>query len=144
MTLNTDLLRTSFELLEKQKTDFSNLFYKNLFADYPQVKPLFAHTDMNEQAKKLFASLILVVENLSKPDTLTSALRGLGTRHVKYGVFPEHYPMVGGTLLKSMASNLKEDWTPEIAAAWTEAYEAITEIMLDGTDYPKEILDPQS
>ena len=144
MTLNTDLLKTSFDLLAKQKTEFSDLFYQNLFADYPQVKPLFAHTDMNEQAKKLFASLILVVENLSKPDTLTSALRGLGTRHVKYGVFPEHYPMVGGTLLKSMASNLKEDWTPEIAAAWTEAYEAITEIMLDGTDYPKEILDPQS
>ena len=99
MTLNTDLLKTSFDLLAKQKTEFSDLFYQNLFADYPQVKPLFAHTDMNEQAKKLFASLILVVENLSKPDTLTSALRGLGTRHVKYGVFPEHYPMVGGTRL---------------------------------------------
>jgi len=144
MTLNTDLLRTSFDLLEKQKTDFSNLFYKNLFLDYPQVQSLFAHTDMNEQPKKLFASLVLVVENLSKPDILTNALHGLGTRHVKYGVFPEHYPMVGGTLLKSMATTLKEDWTPEIAAAWTEAYGAITEIMLDGTDYPKEILDPQS
>ena len=144
MTLNTDLLRTSFELLEKQKTDFSDLFYKNLFADYPQVQPLFAQTDMNEQSKKLFASLVLVVQNLTKPDVLTTALHGLGTRHVKYGVFPEHYPMVGGTLLKSMATTLKGDWTPETARAWTEAYGAITEIMLEGTDYPSEILDPQS
>lgn len=144
MTLNTDLLRTSFDLLEKQKIEFSDLFYQNLFIDYPQVKPLFAHTDMKEQPKKLFASLVLVVENLSKPDVLTNALHGLGTRHVKYGVFPKHYPMVGGTLLKSMATTLKEDWTPETAAAWTEAYGAITEIMLEGTDYPEEILDPQS
>ena len=88
MTLNTDLLRNSFELLEQQKIEFSNLFYKNLFADYPKVKPLFAHTDMNEQPKKIFASLVLVVENLSKPDILINALLGLGTRHVKYGVFP--------------------------------------------------------
>lgn len=144
MALNTDLLRNSFNLLKQQKTDFSDLFYKNLFADYPQVKHLFTHTDMNEQPKKLFASLVLVVENLSKPDILTNALHGLGTRHVKYGVFPEHYPMVGGTLLKSMATTLQEDWTPETSAAWTEAYEAITKIMLEGTEYSKEILDPQS
>ena len=144
MTLNTDLLKTSFGTLRKQQTDFSNLFYSTLFSDYPQVKPLFAHTNMEEQPKKLFASLVLVVENLTKSDVLTNALHGLGTRHVKYGVLPEHYPMVGGTLIKSMATILQEDWTPETLQAWTEAYSAITEIMLEGTDYSTEILNPSS
>ena len=142
MSLQNDLLTTSFDLLKARQEEFSNCFYQNLFADYPQVKPLFVDTDMKEQAKKLFASLVLVVQNLTNPDALTPALRGLGTRHIKYGVLPEQYPMVGSTLLKSMAATLDENWTDNIAEAWTEAYKAIAEIMLDGTEYSPEILNP--
>lgn len=144
MPLKTDLLQTSLALLKDQKSEFSALFYQNLFADYPEVKPLFAHTNMEEQPKKLFASLVLVVENLKQPDTLTIKLKGLGSRHVKYGVLPKHYPMVGGSLLKSMAVILKENWTSEILEAWLEAYAVITEVMLEDSDYPEEILYPES
>ncbi|MEM7062468.1 MAG: globin family protein [Cyanobacteria bacterium P01_B01_bin.77] len=141
MPLNTELLTTSFELLKARKIEFSDCFYRTLFTDYPQVKPLFAHVDMIEQPKKLFASLVVVVGNLTNPDALMPALKGLGTRHVDYGVLPSHYPMVGGALLKAMAEILKEDWTEEVLEAWTEAYTAITKIMLDGLDYPEKILD---
>lgn len=48
MPLKTDLLQTSFTLLKDQKSEFSVLFYQNLFADYPEVKSLFAHTNMEE------------------------------------------------------------------------------------------------
>lgn len=144
MALQTDLLTTSFALLRENEAEFTQAFYGSLFADYPEVKPLFTTTDMQEQAKKLFASLVLVVNNLTKPEALTPALTGLGTRHVKYGVLPEHYPLVGSTLLKSMATTLKDQWTPEVEAAWTDAYGAITEIMLAGTDYSQEILNPGS
>ena len=136
MTLKTDLLGTSFDLLRDRETEFTQAFYGTLFTDYPEVKPLFATTNMKEQAKKLFASLVLVVNTLKQPDQLVPALKGLGTRHVKYGVLPEHYPLVGSTLLKAMAATLKAQWTPEFEAAWAEAYSAITEIMLDGTEYP--------
>ncbi|MEM9091800.1 MAG: globin family protein [Cyanobacteria bacterium P01_F01_bin.53] len=144
MPLNTDLLTSSFTLLQERKLEFSDTFYQTLFADYPEVQPLFTHVDMQEQPKKLFASLVLVVNNLTRPDVLTNALKGLGTRHVKYGVFPSHYPMVGGTLLKTMAITLGDSWTPEVATAWTEAYSAITEIMLEGSDYPEETLMPSA
>ena len=142
MALNTDLLETSFALIRDRQADFTHCFYTTLFTDYPQVKPLFAHTSMDEQPKKLFASLVLVVNNLTQPDVLTHALKGLGTRHLKYGVLPEHYPMVGGSLLKAMAATLEDQWTADFATAWTEAYSAIAEIMLEGADYPAEILTP--
>ena len=144
MALNTDLLTASFDLLKHNKSEFSHLFYNTLFSDYPEVKPLFAHTNMNEQPKKLFASLALIVQNLTKPGVLTNTLQGMGTDHVKYGVFPEHYPMVGSTLLKSMATTLEENWTSEVSDAWAEAYAAITELMLAGTDYPENILELKS
>ncbi|MEM9219721.1 MAG: globin family protein [Cyanobacteria bacterium P01_F01_bin.150] len=144
MALNTELLTTSFALLKEHRLEFSDTFYDKLFTDYPEVTPLFAHVDMKEQPKKLFASLVLVVNNLTKPDALLPALKGLGTRHVNYGVFPSHYPIVGATLLESMAATLGDQWTNEMAEAWAEAYSAITKIMLDGLDYPDETLEIRS
>ncbi|MBE9011297.1 flavohemoprotein, partial [Pseudanabaenaceae cyanobacterium LEGE 13415] len=97
-------------------------------------------TPMNEQGKKLFASLVLVINSLRQPDALNGALTGLGTRHVQYGVLPEHYPMVGNTLLKTLESFLGTDWTPQTKQTWIDAYDAIAEIMLEGADYPPAVL----
>jgi hemoglobin-like flavoprotein len=140
MSLNVELLESSFSQIEDRQTEFTEYFYANLLNDYPEVKPLFANIHMAEQQKKLFQSLVLTVNNLSKPDILTGALKGLGTRHVKYGVLPEHYPMVGSSLLKTFAICLQESWTPDIEQAWIEAYGAITQLMLDGAEYPVKIL----
>lgn len=133
MSLDTKILSTSFDYLRDHESEFTTYFYSTLFSDYPQVQPLFKTTQMNEQAKKLFSSLVLVVNNLTKPDILTEALKNLGNKHTEYGVLPEHYPMVGSTLLKAMAMTLKDNWTSETEEAWTEAYSSITDIMLEGT-----------
>ena len=135
MSLQVELLEQSFDKVKPQANEFVGSFYENLFTAHPEAKPLFETTDMEAQQKKLLASLVLVVENLRKPEALDSALRGLGARHVKYGALPEHYPLVGGALLTTFEQYLKEDWTPETKQAWTEAYGAISEIMLDGADY---------
>jgi hemoglobin-like flavoprotein len=137
MSLQVEVLETSFEKVKPYANDFITSFYGNLFTDYPAAKPLFTHTDMKKQGDMLLTSLVFVVENLRKPDALSKALKGLGARHVKYGALPEHYPLVGNTLLKTFEQYLKEDWTPETKQAWTDAYGAIAEIMLDGADYSK-------
>ena len=76
-----------------------------------------------------------MIENLRKPGALTEALKGLGARHVKYGALPEHYPLVGNTLLKTFEQYLGQAWTVETKQAWVEAYGLITEVMLEGADY---------
>ena len=135
MSLQVELLESSFEAVKPQADEFVDSFYSNLFTMYPEAKPLFANSDMKEQKKKLLASLVLVVENLKNPNVLGNSLRGLGARHVKYGALPEHYPLVGNSLLTAFEQHLKEKWTPEVKQAWVDAYGAITEIMLDGADY---------
>ncbi|MEH2350865.1 MAG: globin family protein [Nostoc sp.] len=142
MSLNIELLESSFLQIKAQETEFMAHFYKTLFADYPEVKPLFANTHMGKQAKQLFKSLVLVVDNLRRPDVLSNALKGLGTRHLQYGVLPEHYPMVGGTLLKVLSIYLENAWTPATEQTWSEAYAVVTQLMLSGADYPVEILTP--
>lgn len=140
MPLNVELLEESFGQVKPRATEFSSSFYDNLFNDYPEAKPLFAHTDMTEQRKHLIKALVLVVENLRKPDVLSEALKGMGARHVKYGTLPQHYPMVVNTLLKTFESYLGADWTPEVKQAWTDAYVTVVSLMLEGSNYPDDVL----
>lgn len=140
MSLNVELLETSFGKVKPHANEFSSRFYTNLFTNYPEAKPLFANTDMEKQGKKLLASLVLVIENLRKPEVLSDALKGLGARHVQYGALPEHYPLVGNALLMTFEQFLQDDWTPETKQAWVDAYGAITAIMLEGADYSADVL----
>ncbi|MEM8604882.1 MAG: globin family protein, partial [Cyanobacteria bacterium P01_H01_bin.121] len=144
MSLQVELLEQSFEQVKPQADSFVASFYDNLFTDYPAAKPLFQTTDMAAQKQKLLSSLVLVVESLRKPEALTTALKGLGARHVKYGALPEHYPLVGNSLLKTFEQYLQANWTPEVKQAWVDAYGAITTLMLDGADYSEQDLKLES
>ncbi|NEO32593.1 MAG: flavohemoprotein [Symploca sp. SIO3C6] len=132
MSLAVEVLEQSFEKVKPQANEFATSFYENLLTDYPETKPLFANTDMESQKQKLLTSLVLVVENLRKPDVLENALKSLGAKHVDYQVIPEYYPYVGQALLKTFEHYLDSDWTPEVKQAWTDAYSAITSLMLEG------------
>ncbi|HEY7125928.1 MAG TPA: globin family protein [Ktedonobacterales bacterium] len=136
MTLQIELLETSFQEIAPKGAAFVAKFYETLFAEFPQTKGFFTSTDMAEQKKKLLGALALVIQNLRKPDVLAAALKGLGQRHETYGVRPEHYPIVGAVLLDTFAGFLGERWTPELRAAWAEAYEAVCTLMLAGTAVP--------
>ena len=145
MSLQVELLEESFEKIKPQANEFVDSFYENLFEATPEVKPLFAHTDMKVQKQKLLASLILVIENLKTPNVINDSLKGLGARHVQYGALPKHYPLVGAALLITFEQYLKNDWTPDVKKAGIDAYGLVSEIMLDGADYsPKEISLPTS
>ncbi|MEG3841044.1 globin family protein [Microcoleus sp. herbarium14] len=134
MSLNVELLEQSFEQIKPRANDFVASFYENLFAAHPEVKPLFAHTNMVEQRKHLIAALVLVIQNLRKPEVLGKALKTLGAKHVGYGTIPQHYPAVGEALLTTFEQYLQQDWTIEVKQAWVDALTAITALMLNGAE----------
>ena len=134
MSLNVELLEQSFEKIKPRSEEFVASLYENLFAAHPEAKPLFAKTNMVEQRKHLLAALVLVVQNVRKPEVLGQALKTLGAKHVRYGTAPQHYPLVGQALLTTFEQYLQQDWTPEVKQAWTDAFGAITPLMLKGAD----------
>jgi hemoglobin-like flavoprotein len=136
MTLQIDMLETSFQEIAPQGEAFVAAFYERLFAQFPQTRAFFTATDMKEQKKKLLGALGLVIQNLRKPDVLAPVLKGLGQRHAAYGVRSEHYPIVGAVLLDTFAAFLGERWTPARRDAWTHAYQAICALMLQGDTVP--------
>ena len=105
------------------------IFYDRLFEVAPSVKAMFP-ADMTEQRRKLMMMLAAVVKGLGNLESILPAASALAKRHVSYGAQPEHYPVVGGALLWTLEKGLGEDWTPEIADAWTTAYGTLSGYMI--------------
>ncbi|MCL1467933.1 globin domain-containing protein [Argonema galeatum] len=144
MSLKVELLEQSFQRIRPQADEFAASFYENLFAANPKLKPLFSNTDIKKQQKKLIGSLVLVVENLRRPEVLGQVLKDLGGRHIQYGVLPKYYPMVGEALLVTFEQYLQLSWTPEVKQAWVDAYGAIANLMLEGAGYTAPSLPSQT
>jgi hemoglobin-like flavoprotein len=108
----------------------AELFYKRLFEIDPAVRPMFKG-DMQEQGRKLMEMIGMAVTGLSNPGEIMSILAELGRRHVEYGVVDAHYDTVRSALIWTLAQGLGSDFTPEVEAAWAEAYDFIAKVMKD-------------
>jgi hemoglobin-like flavoprotein len=105
------------------------LFYGRLFEIAPAVKPLF-RGDLEEQGRKLMGMLGAVVNGLGDLETILPAASALAKRHVDYGVKPSDYEPVGAALLWTLQRGLGAQWTPQVEAAWTEAYAVLADFMI--------------
>jgi hemoglobin-like flavoprotein len=128
-----DTLRSSFARIAAQKNDVAAMFYERLFEVAPGVRPLF-EPDIEEQQKKLLASLVRIVQAVDNPDELVPYLSDLGRRHLTYGAKTEHYAVVGDVLLWTFERVLGPEFTPEVRAAWRAAYGAVAELMCDAAE----------
>jgi len=130
--LHIGILQETFSALAPHIEELVDRFYGELFQRYPSVRPLFAHTDMASQKRKLQAALSLVIANLRQPEKLSDVLIELGSRHRGYGAEPSHFPAVTETLLDVMAEFAGKLWTTEVHEAWADALQIVTDTMLKG------------
>lgn len=129
MALNADLLRSSFALVAEREPQLTHRFYELLFTRYPDARALFSHRSQREQEVMLRDMLVAIVDHLEDASWLTTQLQALGDRHKDYGVKPEMYGWVGSCLLTTLEEVAGDEWTPELAAAWSDAYGAIAQLM---------------
>src|SRR5688572_32623365 len=92
-------------------------FYDRLFGLRPDFRPMFKD-DMVRQRGHLAAALALIARNLSVLGAMERPLEELGAVHARAGVRAEHYGVAREALLASLAEELWERWTPELAADW--------------------------
>ncbi len=130
----SDLVQSHFASLAHKADEVLVRFYDLLFTNHPEVKPLFANTDMDQQRGHLKAALILAMDNLKNPDALEPVLRDMGRRHVDYGVQPEHYAMVGESLITALREASGNDWNPELEQGWSAVLQQVATTMIAGTE----------
>ncbi len=129
------LIRASFVQVAAIASPAAILFYGRLFHLDPSTRAVFARADMRAQGTRFIAALGYAVATLDKPDRLLPIARDLARRHAGQGLQPEHYRSIGQALDWMLKECLAEDFTPELRAAWREAFARLATAVTD-EDHP--------
>lgn len=122
------LVQDSFAKVEPISETAAALFYQRLFELEPSVRPLFV-SDINEQGRQLMAGIGLAVKGLDDLEAVVPMVQELGARHKGYGVEEWQYDVVGEALLWTLGQGLGDEFTDDAAAAWSEAYVLLADVM---------------
>src|SRR5262245_712835 len=114
----------------------ARLFYERLFEIDATTRPLFEATNLAEQRRKLIHALTVVVQGLDHLEALVPILTDLGRRHTQYGVTDAQYDTVGAALLWTLEQGLGSEWSPEVKAAWSRAYNLLANVMREAAREP--------
>ena len=123
------LIEKSFDKIVKNKDEFINSFYDDLFKLAPEVEYLFENTSKDRQGEKLYNALVILVENINDPKALKEILQPLGQEHLNYGTQLAHYPVVGKCLINTLKKFNNEEWSEDIESAWLETYNSVVGLM---------------
>lgn len=128
-SINVALVQRSWEQVLPIADEAAQLFYSRLFQLDPSLRPMFAHSDMKEQRKKLMQMITVAVRGLERLNELVPAVQALGRRHGGYGVTDAHYDTVGAALLWTLEQGLGDAFTPATREAWTATYLTLAGVM---------------
>jgi len=103
--------------------------YEILFADFPETKELFKDANP-DQHKKLAMAISAYAANIDNLVMLSMAVEKMASTHVRTKVKPEHYPMVGTSVLGAIKDVLGEAATEDVLNAWKEAYFFLADILI--------------
>jgi hemoglobin-like flavoprotein len=136
-----ELVQSSFQHVLPIADVAGLLFYERIFTMAPEARALFGD-DIALQASRTMAAVKTAVDGLDDVDQIAPFLVRLGARHVRYGVQPEHFDLVGGALLWTLEQGLGDAFTPEVHDAWSAAFGLIARAMLTGMEQAGAKLEP--
>jgi len=118
------LIDASVPVLKEHGLTITRTFYRNMFADRPELTNLFnmGNQASGAQQQSLASAVFAYAANYGNNAALAPVLNRIAHKHAAVGLKPAHYPIVGRHLLGAIAEVLGAAATPELIAAWDEAY----------------------
>ena len=127
------LIRDSLIQVRPIADQIAESFYSHMFVIAPHLRKLFTG-DMNTQGAMLMTSLELAVSGLDDMENIIPAIQALGERHMSYGVKKEYYPYAKESFLWALEKHLKDEFTPTLKSAWSQAFDTLIETMINAAD----------
>lgn len=117
-------IQASVPVLREQGVTITKTFYKNMFAEHPELTRIFnmGNQASGAQQQSLAAAVFAYADNIDQPEALTPVVSRIVHKHASVGIREEHYPIVGRHLLGAIQETLGEAATPDLLSAWEEAY----------------------
>ena len=112
---------------------FYNTFYHFLFELAPEVKHLFT-SGMQGQGRMFAHVLQFLTQHFSDACNFEDTVRKLAVRHNRIGILPEHFNVLGLSLLFALRKCIgPEEFTPACKHAWSRLFGRLCELMLPVT-----------
>lgn len=133
LTQNTiAIVKATVPALEAYGLSITRRMYDRMFQN-EAIRNLFNqshHGETGSQPKALAMAVLAYAKNIDNLGVLTATVERIAQKHVGLNILPEHYPAVGEALLGAIQDVLGEAATPEILAAWGEAYWFLADVLI--------------
>ena len=125
-------VKSTVSVLQEGAEALTRHFYERMFKHNPEVLPLFNPVNQAQgtQQKTLAAAICAYAANIDNLDALSDAVELIANKHASLRIQPEHYPIVGENLLKSIKEVLGNAATDDIIDAWGKAYFFLADILI--------------
>ena len=127
-----EIVKSTVPVLEIYGEKITEVFYKNLFQNNPELKDMFNMTNQEKgtQPQALAGAVLKYGAHIDKLEALGPTVETIAQKHASLQVTPEMYPIVGENLLGAIKEVLGDAATDEILDAWGEAYGALASIFV--------------
>jgi nitric oxide dioxygenase len=132
---NAAIVKSTSPALQQHGLAITTRMYERLFVD-ADIKQMFdmAAQESGEQPRRLANAILAYAQNIDRLQALAAPVQRMATRHFECGVKAEHYPYVANALLPAIEDVLGAAATPEVIAAWGEAYWVLADILIAAED----------
>ncbi|AXF85344.1 Flavohemoprotein [Ephemeroptericola cinctiostellae] len=129
-------IEASVPVLQAHGLAITQVFYNNMLSAHPNLRHLFNEGNQASgiQQQALAAAVFAYAANIDNPDALAPVVSRIVHKHASLGITKAHYPIVGEHLIGAIAEVLGEAATPELLAAWVEAYGALADVLIQEED----------
>ncbi len=117
-------IEASVPVLREHGVAITKHFYASMLGAHPELKNLFnmGNQANGAQQQSLAAAVFAYAANIDQAAALAPVIERIVHKHASVGIKPAHYPIVGRHLLGAIQAILGSAATPELIAAWDEAY----------------------
>lgn len=127
------IVKATVPLLESGGEALTTHFYNMLINEHPEVRPMFnqAHQASGSQQRALANGVLMYARHIDQLEQLGGLVSQIINKHVALNIQPEHYPIVGQCLLRSIREVLgAEIATDAVIEAWAAAYQQLADILI--------------
>ena len=123
-----DLIKQSFPVVFRHKSEIAGRFYELLFARQPGIRALFRE-DMTTQ-KEMIASLLCALAQVSfDQDTIPAMLERAVRSHAALGISEQQIRSAQTALSDAVDQTVGPKLTPEVLGAWHGAIRRVGDVM---------------
>jgi nitric oxide dioxygenase len=124
------LVQTTWNAVSEYSIKIIDGFYKYLFADAPEVKPMFKSAKA-EQEQRMALMINTIVNSADSLEEFKGSIAQLAKKHVHMGVKREYFPIVVKAIINSVEDQYGKGFTSAHKKAWYKILNQVSAIMIE-------------